>query len=760
MRGPEGQPIPIIVARDSAPILADPSQPQEHSGLASFLERHFWGGDTTVDGTRYILAVTMHPQTERPARCVGWLAAEDVLIQMSALPSHPGSYLKAVITNDWWSARGDESRGVRVPVRPAPAATSAPPAANPSEQVPVFDFYFVYKRYVDPASSIGYVLLGLTPTVPDTAAPSDSILGWVPESRIIEWPSRLAVEFNKSTLTQRTNRVPPGSRAHGGGGALIYGTRENLEASLYGSAGATGTILPPVAWEDTRVTSWPSEAMRFPVLSQYQASSNSLSGTVYQVAYMGDSVEYVTDAGAQLGSLPVEAPVHDRTLTEPVNLDLLFVIDSTGSMRKYFDSVMSAVTRISRKPAVAYLGEGLPQPLFRYSVLLYRDYVDEDGLPSPPDSYLTRTLVFTADASDVTDFLAAEKRQLCRGCGGDEPEAIYHGLMTALRQANSSTIDSSYKAVILLGDMGNHPNDPRGYTVESVASALAQDEYEFFAIHAFEESILDRVPEARLFREQTDAIIAASGSLVAKRLGRVTSDVPEQVADSIIETAKAVLVRSGECREAFAEATSRISLEGSHESGRGLRISILVPESLTGRGCDLRDRISRSIKVFGTGYVAERDAVSGEAQLTPVVLTERTELARLRDLLLDFTAKPPSGDWVRGGWPLVLRKTLGDYREQSVAAMIEGSLGIPVRDWLLRKTVDEIAAQSSDRLNQLWNRLDRYIILLSALEEEKWIILRQDPGTGGPVVRVMGERDVWWERGHLHYGWVPLEELP
>jgi hypothetical protein len=232
------------------------------------------------------------------------------------------------------------------------------------------------------------------------------------------------------------------------------------------------------------------------------------------------------------------------------------------------------------------------------------------------------------------------------------------------------------------------------------------------------------------------------------------------VADSIIETAKAVLVRSGECREAFAEATSRISLEGSHESGRGLRISILVPESLTGRGCDLRDRISRSIKVFGTGYVAERDAVSGEAQLTPVVLTERTELARLRDLLLDFTAKPPSGDWVRGGWPLVLRKTLGDYREQSVAAMIEGSLGIPVRDWLLRKTVDEIAAQSSDRLNQLWNRLDRYIILLSALEEEKWIILRQDPGTGGPVVRVMGERDVWWERGHLHYGWVPLEELP
>ena len=120
-----------------------------------------------------------------------------------------------------------------------------------------------------------------------------------------------------------------------------------------------------------------------------------------------------------------------------VPLDVLFLLDSTGSMAdeidRIKDTLLSISARISDLPA---------QPDLRLGMVSYRDRGDE---------YVTRVFDFDADAWGFSDTI----RSVQADGGGDEPESLNEALHVALNKPEWRTGDA-IRLVFLLADAPPH----------------------------------------------------------------------------------------------------------------------------------------------------------------------------------------------------------------------------------------------------------------------------------------------------------------
>jgi hypothetical protein len=135
----------------------------------------------------------------------------------------------------------------------------------------------------------------------------------------------------------------------------------------------------------------------------------------------------------------------------PPSTDIAFAIDTTGSMDDDIAAVKSSVASMIS----GIKSSGDPWRTYRFGVVTYND----------PAASLLQGL--TEDSAAVQ---AAVNGITDVSGGGDTPEAVYNGIMTAV---NGMSWDSrSTKEVVTLGDAPPHEPDPAGYTRASVAAAL------------------------------------------------------------------------------------------------------------------------------------------------------------------------------------------------------------------------------------------------------------------------------------------------
>ncbi|MCR5040757.1 MAG: hypothetical protein K6C36_01510 [Clostridia bacterium] len=141
-----------------------------------------------------------------------------------------------------------------------------------------------------------------------------------------------------------------------------------------------------------------------------------------------------------------------------VELDLAFVIDTTGSMGDDIESV-----RASMKEIIAALDTmGL---VYRCAVIDYRDFADRTG-DSRDYPYKVQQ-----DFTWYEDEITAAIDGLTLGYGGDSPETVYSGVIDGL--AELSWASTSKKACVIMGDAA--PLDPEpntGYTLLMAQNAL------------------------------------------------------------------------------------------------------------------------------------------------------------------------------------------------------------------------------------------------------------------------------------------------
>jgi subtilisin family serine protease len=147
----------------------------------------------------------------------------------------------------------------------------------------------------------------------------------------------------------------------------------------------------------------------------------------------------------------------ERILARTSELDVCFVIDTTGSMSDDIQNARENMNKILENIETKSND-------FRVALVDYRDYPERTGVA---EDYASRLqLGFSADNREITS--AIEHLQL--GDGGDIEETVYSGLMQA---ASLDWRAYAQKVIVILGDAA--PLDPEpvtGYTFDDVLTRL------------------------------------------------------------------------------------------------------------------------------------------------------------------------------------------------------------------------------------------------------------------------------------------------
>lgn len=139
------------------------------------------------------------------------------------------------------------------------------------------------------------------------------------------------------------------------------------------------------------------------------------------------------------------------------DLDVVFVIDTTGSMVGEIREVQERVRQLANSLAEARPGETL-----RFGVVAYRDHCD---------TYVTQHQDLTESVATADAFLSGLKAE----GGGDGPESVIAGIDTALHEMTWNLADGVDRRIFLIGDAPPHldyPEDPQPETLITRARSM------------------------------------------------------------------------------------------------------------------------------------------------------------------------------------------------------------------------------------------------------------------------------------------------
>ncbi|MEI7645294.1 MAG: vWA domain-containing protein [Chloroflexales bacterium] len=128
-----------------------------------------------------------------------------------------------------------------------------------------------------------------------------------------------------------------------------------------------------------------------------------------------------------------------------LRLDLLFLLDTTGSMGDELGRIQQTIDSIAQR-----IDAFTPRPQIRYGLVAYRDRGDD---------YVTRPVDFTTDLGQFRSALT----QLAAAGGGDTPEAVDEAMYDAIMRASWSD-QPAVRLVFLVADAGPHTDAQSQFT--------------------------------------------------------------------------------------------------------------------------------------------------------------------------------------------------------------------------------------------------------------------------------------------------------
>ena len=744
-KGKDG-PLPLIVVADGTPVLAGPEKNSAKVGTAKYGDGYYLGDRAKSGSNDYYLAIR-----QKDNSAVGWFPSHAVLVEPRAKKEGTSAiYLKAVIVNKWQkNPKGKpELKGAQSLNGPG----SRPGGGAPYDELRklnLFRFYYVFAKVPsEDASGDEYYLLGFKPSITTpSSAKDDTLVGWVSSKTIQDWNTREGVEFDKSTLSKRLEGVPASVKGEKGGGVAVYENEKDLTETLRGEVG-----LEAVVSEDTTMTSELNYAsQRFPLLDSKANGVWDKAGRILEIGYIGDQI-YVSGEGSKTArsgdALSQDLnKLNKEVLPKLRAIDIVFVIDSTGSMEPFFESTRKAVLDITSSIEAKM---GTDRPRIRYSVQFYRDYTDE------AKSYLTKRLPLTENVAEVTNFLSAEKGE----GGGDAHEAVFHGIDSALAGSSTEMDEYSFKMLVLIGDAGNHREESRGYTEKDIAKRLRDAGFSFSYILVKNPEELAEEGPVRDFRDQAERIkgMLEEGS----NEGLATQDVAK-VAESILNFANLHVEVMQKTTKGGREMTTGKGLK-QIGSEYGVVVQRKLTDAMVAAGMDPNAFLEQSAQVFGTGYTTEKNR-TGIPQCRVMMLLEKNTLEQLAGLLAGFIVKPANKETVGELWKNTLKSAIGELDESKpIAELIQNHLGVPVKLGVLQKTLEQVSKMPDEELKAQWEELDKAKQRISAIISEKKIeIVKTEGKTEGRGYKVLdkGTRKVWWTNDSVtDYGWLRADELP
>jgi len=534
-----------------------------------------------------------------------------------------------------------------------------------------------------------------------------SIIGWVPAGSVVAWNHRVGARYRR----RAGERVPT---------LVVYAEAEPLlELEEKGT-----TTAKPIARAQLKAE---RALMPWAITDIKTFTVRDRAVELWKISFLGEKIATGADL-ASLSSSPVSYSDEEfkQIQGRARMLDVVFVMDVTGSMSPYIEAAKATVREISRA-----LRELDTRPEIAFGITAYRDHLDS--------GFVTRHFDLETDY----DLFVARLGTLSADGGGDQPEAVYDGVHDALTKTSWRGQGLSDRVVILIGDCSAHepgdPQNPRRISRNDLVSHAKKREVNAKIFSLVVGSEGDGSSDAKLRSVQF-------GDL-ARRTGGAC--FPLASASAVVPRVKAIL----QTEIAVVHQTSMV-LEGIRRGDKVEKISETldlklsriteIMEFLGGR-VDL-DRIPAGVPTHASGWVLpakdgvpilEREVYLAQAELAALIRTIWSLDGKLRDLGM-------KAGGIASHWRL-----FDDWWENDRDLPLQVRLktvGLPFgRNSILRRSPQELEYMSQkDRIDLLDRLIRTHVPLLTndRTDESLW-----DP---------YGSSD----HPGLKFGWIPEEHLP
>ena len=420
--------------RDNNKTFTTPGGKREQK-VISFLEEFFVADEQglylRIIRDPGIRSFTMSEQAED----FGWINKENLLLWQRTLVAPNGSVAhKGMILNTiaHLTERGNDDKPNIVEFKKGPKAN----AGKSGQQSNLFQFFFIYK------SSGNSVLLGRDIRIPRSTRDKRQVMvGWAPKSRMTLWNNRVALEPNWEKAAVAERKKGPNLKAKFFQSDTVSRRYKNREVVLSNE----------IFWDNDplKTERFIGEMRRLPVLDISKSDPDIVAAGVMGVIQDNNSIK-VTDPEiyAELQRKLSKMIVNQR------RINVVFVVDGTSSVEPFFGPISEALVDVTKM---------LKQTRneFNFAAVIYRDY--------PEKEHVVEVRGFSSDES-ISSFFNRNKAM--DRFDTDLPEAMYNGIENAIRGTGLGTNNTNI--IILVGDAGNHKDDPRGKTKEQIADLLEQ----------------------------------------------------------------------------------------------------------------------------------------------------------------------------------------------------------------------------------------------------------------------------------------------
>lgn len=246
----------------------------------------------------------------------------------------------------------------------------------------------------------------------------NEVTGYIPKSDLTEWNSRLCLHF-----TPLKGRQP----------GLVFNDPESLKECLRGTQDFYDTNGRPhsksIAMEPDENLADQRFTMLLPILDEERMRLGTGQHMAYKIGFLsGGDASYAAPAESS-----------KRRSSKVAELELMFLIDATGSMQPYIDGTKEIVKNVTQRILTSREGG------CRFGVTAYRDYEDE---------FVYRQ--FSNLTSNSYKSVAALSSIAADG-GHDTPEAVFDGFLGSLTETNWHETQNTLRLIILIGDASAHP---------------------------------------------------------------------------------------------------------------------------------------------------------------------------------------------------------------------------------------------------------------------------------------------------------------
>jgi hypothetical protein len=214
------------------------------------------------------------------------------------------------------------------------------------------------------------------------------------------------------------------------------------------------------------------------------ADPNTQQRTTFEVTASKGGTSTTIELDPETATHPL---VLDGAENGALALDVLFLIDATGSMSDEIERLKANISSVSEQ-----IGTLSGEPDVRFAMTVYRDR---------GDAYVTRTFDFTSDLGQFSDALD----EVVADGGGDTPESLGAALDEAVN-APSWRDDDAVKLVFLVADAPPHLSGDAGF----------EDEPDYAR------SVLDAARRGIKIMPVASSGIDAQGEYVFRQLAQIT----------------------------------------------------------------------------------------------------------------------------------------------------------------------------------------------------------------------------------------------